>query len=103
MTTNSDLAAEGRATALEKPNMSPPRLNRAEAWRKLLRPITEVFKSVSLMIQSSTTSRLRWKFQPHIKATFFLATAINTSMATLCRSFGNIKRNRSKPFNKIRQ
>jgi hypothetical protein len=71
MTTNSDLAAEGRATALENPNMSPPRLNRAEAWRKPLRPITEVLKSVSLMIQNSTTSRLRWKFQLHIKATFF--------------------------------
>jgi hypothetical protein len=71
MTTNSDLAAEGRATALENPNMSPPRLNRAEAWRKHLRPITEVFKSASLMIQSSPTSKLRWKFQLHIKATFF--------------------------------
>jgi hypothetical protein len=71
MTTNSDLAAEGRETALENPNMSPPILNRAEAWRKPLRPITEVFKSVSLMIQSSTTPRLRWRFQLQIKATFF--------------------------------
>jgi hypothetical protein len=71
MTTNSDLAAEGRETALENPNMSPPILNRAEAWRKPLRPITEVFKSVSLMIQSSTTPRIRWRFQLQIKATFF--------------------------------